>query len=113
MVDWLFEHTAFTPAAIDERSRSIYARAYNTSEAIRATNGWYQAFHQDIADGKTYAKLVPPVLGLASVSSYDQFLGTLPAVANQFEVVRVDGSGHWLAEEQPDLVAREITRFFG
>ncbi|HEX7307602.1 alpha/beta hydrolase [Lentzea sp.] len=113
LVDWLFANTAFTPAAIDERSRQIYARAYDSSEAIRASNGWYQAFHQDIADGKTYGKLVPPVLGLASVSSYDQFLGTLPAVANRFEVVRVDGSGHWLAEEQPDVVAREITRFFG
>ncbi|MFD5830773.1 alpha/beta fold hydrolase [Lentzea sp. NPDC060358] len=112
LADWLFDHTAFTPAAIDERSRQIYTRAYDSAEAIRATNGWYQAFHQDIADGKTYAKLAPPVLGLASVSSYDQFAATLPAVANQFELVRVDGSGHWLAEEQPDLVAREITRFF-
>ncbi|WP_434443313.1 alpha/beta fold hydrolase [Lentzea sp. E54] len=112
LVDWLFANTAFNPAAIDERSRQIYACAYNTPDAIRASNGWYQAFHQDIADGKTYAKLTPPVLGLASISSYDQFLGALPNVANQFEVVRVDGSGHWLAEEQPDVVAREITRFF-
>ena len=36
----------------------------------------------------------------------------LPNVANQFEVVRVDGSGHWLAEEQPDFVTGEIVRFF-
>ncbi len=113
LVDWLFANTAFTPAAIDERSRQIYARAYNSPDAIRAGNGWYQAFHQDIADGKTYAKLTPPVLGLASVSSYDQFLGALPNVANRFEVVRVDGSGHWLAEEQPDVVARELADFFG
>ncbi|SDG58629.1 Pimeloyl-ACP methyl ester carboxylesterase [Lentzea fradiae] len=113
LADWLFANTAFTPSAIDERSRSIYARAYDSPEAIRASNGWYQAFHQDIADGKTYAKLTPPVLGLASVSSYDQFLGTLPAVANQFEVVPVDGSGHWLAEERPDVVTSEIIRFFG
>jgi pimeloyl-ACP methyl ester carboxylesterase len=53
------------------------------------------------------------VLGLASVSSYDQFVAALPNLANRFEVVRVDGSGHWLAEEQPDFVAREIIRFFG
>jgi pimeloyl-ACP methyl ester carboxylesterase len=113
LVDWLFANTAFTPSAIDERSRQIYARNYNSPDAIRASNGWYQAFHQDIADGKTYAKLTPPVLGLASVSSYDQFVAALPNVANEFEVVRVDGSGHWLAEEQPDVVAREITEFFG
>jgi pimeloyl-ACP methyl ester carboxylesterase len=113
LIDWLFANTAFNPAAIDERSREIYARAYNTPDAIRASNGWYQAFHQDIADGKTYGKLTAPVLGLASVSSYDQFVAALPNLANRFEVVRVDGSGHWLAEEQPDLVAREIIRFFG
>ena len=113
LVDWLFANTAFNPAAIDERSREIYARAYNTPDAIRASNGWYQAFHQDIADGKTYGKLTAPVLGLASVSSYDQFVAALPNLANRFEVVRVDGSGHWLAEEQPDVVAREIMRFFG
>lgn len=112
LIDWLFANTAFTPSAIDERSRRIYAQNYNSPDAIRASNGWYQAFHQDIADGKTYAKLVPPVLGLASISSYDQFLGALPNVANQFEVVRVDGSGHWLAEEQPDFVTGEIVRFF-
>ncbi len=113
LVDWLFANTAFTPSAIDERSRAIYACAYDTPDAIRASNGWYQAFHQDIADGKTYGKLTPPVLGLASVSSYDQFVAALPNLANQYEVVRVDGSGHWLAEEQPDFVAREIIRFFG
>ncbi|MEU0877243.1 alpha/beta hydrolase [Lentzea sp. NPDC005914] len=113
LIDWLFANTAFNPAAIDERSRAIYAQAYNTPDAIRASNGWYQAFHQDIADGKTYGMLTPPVLGLASVSSYDQFVAALPNLANRFEVVRVDGSGHWLAEEQPDFVAREITRFFG
>lgn len=112
LLDWLFATTAFTPSAIDERTRRIYARAYDSPDAIRAGNGWYQAFHQDIEDGRTYARLTPPVLGLASVLSYDQFAGALPTLANRFELVRVDGSGHWLTEEQPDVVAREITRFF-
>lgn len=112
LLDWLFANTAFTPSAIDERTRQIYARAYDSPEAIRAGNGWYRAFQQDIADGRTYARLTPPVLGLASVLSYDQFVTALPTVAERSEVVRVDGSGHWLTEEQPDVVAREITRFF-
>ncbi|NKE61092.1 alpha/beta hydrolase [Lentzea sp. PSKA42] len=113
LIDWLFANTAFNPDAIDERSRAIYARAYNSPDAIRAGNGWYKAFHQDIADGKTYAKLTPPVLGLASVPSFEQFKAALPNVATDFKVVRVDGAGHWLAEEQPDTVARELTEFFG
>lgn len=111
LIDWLFDNTAFDPTAIDERSRAIYARAYNAPDAIRASNGWYQAFHQDIADGKTYAKLTPPLLGLASVASYDQFAAALPNVANQFESLPIN-AGHWLAEEQPDAVARALTEFF-
>lgn len=112
LLDWLFANTAFDPAAIDERSRQIYARAYNSPDAIRAGNGWYKAFHQDIADGKTYAKLTPPVLGLASVLSYDQMVAALPNVATTSEVVSIN-AGHWLSEEQPDAVARELTEFFG
>lgn len=113
LIDWLFANTAFNPDAIDERSRAIYARAYNAPDAIRASNGWYQAFHQDIADGKTYAKLTPPVLGLASVLSFEHFKAALPNVATDFLAVQIDGAGHWLAEEQPDAVARELTEFFG
>jgi pimeloyl-ACP methyl ester carboxylesterase len=112
LLDWLFANTALNPDALDERSRSIYARAYNTPEAIRAGNGWYKAFHQDIADGKTYAKLTPPVLGLASVLSYDQMAAALPNVATTFKTVAIN-AGHWLAEEQPGDVARELTEFFG
>ncbi len=112
LLDWLFDNTAFNPAAIDERSRAIYARAYNSPDAVRAGNGWYQAFHQDIADGKTYAKLTPPVLGLASIGSFEQFAAALPTVANQFEAKPIE-AGHWLAEEQPDAVARALTEFFG
>jgi len=112
LLDWLFANTAFNPDALDERSRSIYACAYNTPEAIRASNGWYKAFHQDIADGKTYAKLTPPVLGLASVLSYDQMAAALPNVATTFKTVAIN-AGHWLAEEKPDDVARELTEFFG
>ncbi|MFC3897932.1 alpha/beta fold hydrolase [Lentzea rhizosphaerae] len=112
LIDWLFANTAFNPDAIDERSRQIYARAYNSPDAIRASNGWYQAFHQDIADGKTYAKLTPPVLGLASVLSFEQFKAALPNLAIDFKAVQIDGAGHWLAEEQPDAVARELTQFF-
>ncbi|MGW6929101.1 alpha/beta fold hydrolase [Lentzea sp. NPDC054927] len=113
LIDWLFANTAFNPDAIDERSRSIYARAYNSPEAIRASNRWYQAFHQDIADGKTYAKLTPPVLGLASVLSYEQMVAALPNIAVDGKAVQVDGAGHWLAEEAPDAVARALTEFFG
>ncbi|MEV6237706.1 alpha/beta hydrolase [Lentzea sp. NPDC051838] len=113
LLDYLFSNTAANPAAIDERSRQIYARAYNSPDAIRAGNGWYQSFHQDIADGKTYAKLTPPVLGLASMFSYQDMVAALPKVAVDGKAVMVEGSGHWLSEEQPDAVARELAQFFG
>ena len=53
------------PQAIGERDRAIYANAYNSPDAIRAANGWYQTFGQDIIDLKSYPRLTLPVLGLA------------------------------------------------
>jgi hypothetical protein len=40
--------------AIDARDRAVYAAAYSSRDAIRAGNGWYQAFPQDIVDDGIY-----------------------------------------------------------
>ncbi|GLZ33408.1 hydrolase [Lentzea sp. NBRC 105346] len=109
--DWLFDNSLADPASIPDRDRAIYARAYNAPEAIRASNGWYQSFHQDIADLKTYAKIPSPLLAIATDFSYDGFLQKLPSQAIDFRVEKVQ-SGHWLAEEKPEEVTRLLTDFF-
>ena len=114
MLDWLLGRMLKDQASVDERARQVFARAYATPDAIRGGNGWYQTFNQDIEDVKGYPKVSVPLLGLVNDSlGYDGLSPVLPKQATNFRVVKVAGSGHYLAEEQPRTVVDELRRFFG
>ncbi|MGW0394098.1 alpha/beta fold hydrolase [Streptomyces sp. NPDC003042] len=114
LLDWLFSTAADDPATVDAHSRAVYARAYDSPDAIRAGNDWYRTFHQDIADLATYAPVTAPLLALGGEhANYAYLAATVPALGTDTRVVRVDGSGHYLPEERPEAVVAELTRFFG
>ncbi|TCO50895.1 alpha/beta fold hydrolase [Actinocrispum wychmicini] len=98
---------------ISDRDRDIYAHAYSTPDAVRAGNGWYQTFSQDIADQRTYPRLTTPVLGLISAANYDYVAAAITRHATDVRLVKVANTGHYLAEEQPAAVIDELTRYFG
>ncbi|MFC9298063.1 alpha/beta fold hydrolase [Streptomyces sp. NPDC057011] len=114
LLDWLFGAGTADPASVDAHARAVYARAYDTPEAIRAGNDWYRTFVQDIADLAGYAPVTAPLLALGGeYSNHDVLAEAVPALGTDTRVVRVDGSGHYLPEEQPEFVTAELTRFFG
>jgi pimeloyl-ACP methyl ester carboxylesterase len=108
LVDDLCDLILVNPDAVTGRDRDIYARAYNTIDAIRAGNGWYQAFGQDIADDRTYAPVTAPLLALANPAQYDYLRNLLPTKAVDQRVVRLDDTGHYLVEEQPEAVLAHL-----
>ncbi|MFC0543111.1 alpha/beta fold hydrolase [Kutzneria chonburiensis] len=112
LIDYLCELQLVNPDAITEADREIYADAYDSPDAIRASNGWYQAFAQDIADIRTYAPVTLPVLGLAAQHN-DYLEPALRRHTTGFQFERIAGSGHYLAEEQPEAVAGHLLKFFG
>lgn len=112
VVDYLCLRNLRDPTAIDELAREIYARAYSRPEAIRAANGWYQSFGQDIEDGRTYPKLTMPVAALYFLGHTD-LLASLAERAANVTAIEIPDSGHYLAEEQPDIVAGRLCEFFG
>ncbi|MFD7260970.1 alpha/beta fold hydrolase [Streptomyces sp. NPDC059874] len=114
LLDWLFGQAATDPATIGAHSRAVYARAYDSPDAIRAGNACYRAFGQDIADLATYAPVATPLLALGGAySNYESLVEALPALGTDTRVVRVDDSGHYLPEEQPEAVVTELTKFLG
>jgi pimeloyl-ACP methyl ester carboxylesterase len=114
LTDWMFDNILFDKASIDELSRRIYAAAYSRPDAIRAGNGWYQAFPRDIEDQKAYGKITVPMLGLGGAySGYEIMKYVLPEKGTNVRVEKVDDSGHFLPEEQPATVVRLLTDFFG
>ncbi|NJP91783.1 alpha/beta hydrolase [Nonomuraea sp. FMUSA5-5] len=113
LIDWMCDYLIEDPAAIGDRDRAIYAHAYSTPDAIRAGNSWYRAFGQDIADEKTYGEVTTPLLGLGGGEAGHMLLrAVLPDKGTDVEVVQVPGSGHYIPEEQPEIVVEHLTRFF-
>lgn len=113
LIEWFFGNFLVDPESTGPRDRAVYARAYDGPDAIRAANGWYQAFHQDIEDIGTYEKVTTPLLALASRMTYGQFEEVLPTLVTDLRVVLVKDSAHWIASERPDVVGPLLLEFFG
>lgn len=111
LLDWLFSYVMIDDRAMSSFDRAVYAAAYNDVESIRASNGWYQAFAQDIEDAKSYPQLSMPVLGIGSYISFNYMKIGLPFVASNLKLVEIANSGHYLYEEQPEQVLEAVIRF--
>lgn len=108
--EWFFHYMSKNESAIDATDRAVYAAAYGSSEAIRTSNAWYQTFLQDIADDNTYGKLTMPVLGLGG-PGFKRLKASLDERAPGSKTIRVDGSGHFIAEEKPEAVIKYLKDF--
>jgi pimeloyl-ACP methyl ester carboxylesterase len=108
--EWFYRYLLKDEAAISPFDRAVYARAYSSRDAIRAGNAWYQAFTQDIIDDGTYSRLHMPVLGIAG-PGYGWLKNNLERKAENVRVVKLQESGHFVAEEQPELMLRHLLPF--
>ncbi|HEX4247279.1 MAG TPA: alpha/beta hydrolase [Pseudonocardia sp.] len=112
LIDWMIDFQSRDPGAFSEDDRARYAAAYDQPGAVRAGNGWYQTFGQDIVDARGYAKLTMPVLALGGLY-YPYVTALLEGKATDPRLVELAGAGHYLAEERPDDLVRELTAFLG
>ncbi|SHL93844.1 alpha/beta fold hydrolase [Chitinophaga sp. CF418] len=108
----VFHYLLKNDSAMSAFDHAVYAAAYNTPDAIRAGNAWYQAFTTDIEDYKHYDKLTMPVLALGG-PGYEWLRYTLPKKAVDVTFVKVENSGHFVPEEQPVIAVDAIVRFLG
>lgn len=111
LLDWLFDYVMVDSSKIPDFERDVYASVYDQPERIRASNAWYQAFNQDIEDAKNYSKLQMPVLGIASNVSSGFYQYALPALAENYELVNLGNTGHYMFEEDPSGVNEAIIAF--
>ena len=110
--EWFFRYLLVKEDAIDTRDRAVYAAAYNSRDAIRAGNAWYQAFTQDIIDQRSYPeKLTMPTLGIAG-PGYGWLNDFLTRRTTNPKVFHFNESGHFIAEEEPKETTRLMLEFF-
>jgi pimeloyl-ACP methyl ester carboxylesterase len=60
---------------------------------------------------QTYKKLEMPVLGLGS-TGYGWLQAAVTPKATNFRLVKIENSGHFMQEEQPEVVAQLLIEFF-
>ena len=108
--EWFYHYMAVHEEALDARDRAVYEAAYNSADAIRASNGWYQTFTQDIIDDRDYQPLTMPVLALGA-PGFKRLKAVMEQKARRLTAVRIGDSGHFVQEEQPAQVVDAMLRF--
>lgn len=118
-LEWFYRHFAYRPDAIGEADIAEYLRTYTLPGAMRAGFAYYRALPQDIADNRARiaeGKLPMPVLGMGGAKAYGRGAevgSSLRRVALSVEAEVVPDCGHFIPEEQPELLAERLLRFLG
>ncbi|MEM9558145.1 MAG: alpha/beta hydrolase [Acidobacteriota bacterium] len=90
----------------------VYARNLSNPAALRAGFEYYRAFPTAESQNARYFedKLTMPVLALSGGAPWTYEM--MKPLALHVEGGAIDGSGHWLAEEQPEALAARLRAFF-
>jgi pimeloyl-ACP methyl ester carboxylesterase len=122
-LSWHYQNLAYNRAAITQEAINEYVSRYSAPGGMRAGFEHYRAMPQDAIQNQNYSKtmLTMPVLALAG--GYIPTFGgntTMPSLveygmkllAQNVTGITVPNSGHYIAEEQPDVVVKLLNNFF-
>lgn len=120
VIGWLFDNYGYRPNCIAPEDQREYFRTYTRFGGFRAMLEYYRALPVDAADNQAMlarnGKLRMPVLALGGDKSFGrglECLQSLQRVAERVEGGVIEECGHWLAEEQPAVLAERLLDFFG
>lgn len=111
LINHLLDKLLINKDAINDFDRSVYSYHYNNRENISASNAWYQTFGEDIAEQKTYPKIKNPTKGIASSATLDILDSFLSQNVFEYEMMEIEGCGHFLPEEKPEQITKAISDF--
>jgi pimeloyl-ACP methyl ester carboxylesterase len=110
-----YKFWAYNPEAITEADIDEYSSHYSAPGGMRAGFEYYRAFPTQEEQNREFSKvkLQMPVLALGGEHSF----GTAALKSMKLLATNVSGgivpfSGHWIAEERPDFLIKELLKFF-
>jgi pimeloyl-ACP methyl ester carboxylesterase len=121
-LSWHYRGLAYNREAITEADIDTYVRSYSAPGGMRASFEYYRAFPMNAEQNKALSetKLQIPVLAIGG-DIYPALGGDLPgnltlnstqALAANVTGITVPLSGHYIAEEQPQFVTEQLSKFF-
>jgi pimeloyl-ACP methyl ester carboxylesterase len=114
-LDRFYNELSADPKHIDDATRAHYAALYSRPHAMHGAFSQFEAFRQDAVDNQKFlaaGKLTMPVLAIGGEKSFGiGFANEIQFAADHVEALSVPDSGHWLMEEQPEVVMGAIQSF--
>lgn len=118
-LEWLFENYGYRVNAVSADDRAEYLRTYTKLGAFRALLAYYRGFPTDAVDNAEIiaknGKLKIPVLALGGDKAFGRGMETYESMKRLADNVRggiIPDCGHWVAEEAPEFVSKQLLKFF-
>jgi pimeloyl-ACP methyl ester carboxylesterase len=115
---WFYRNYGHRPDVIPDADIAEYLRVYRQPGALRAGFGYYRAIPSDIADNEAInatSRLPMPVLALGGDSGWGRRMEVVDSLRRMATDVRggvIENCGHWMPEEQPAELLRQLLAFF-
>jgi pimeloyl-ACP methyl ester carboxylesterase len=114
---WFYRHYGARPLSAEDTAE--YLRVYRHPGALRAGFSYYRALPQDVADNAALLasgfRLPMPVLALGGDSAWGRRMEVMESLRRVAVDVRggmIENCGHWMPEEQPEELLRQLLSFF-
>ncbi|MEM5387748.1 alpha/beta hydrolase [Paraburkholderia phymatum] len=114
---WFYRNYGATEDAISAAETEEYLRAYRKPSVLHAGFELYRAVAQDIKENEARALVYRPsipVLAIGGGASWgrgSQVAESARRMADDVTGEIIEGAGHWIPEEQPEVLASLIGRF--
>ncbi len=114
---WFYRNYGHRPDAIPEADIAEYLRCYRQPGALRAGFSYYRNIARDVADNEAIVarfKLPMPVLALGGGDAWGRRMAVVESLRRMATNVRggvIDHCGHWMPEEQPDVLLAHLLPF--
>jgi pimeloyl-ACP methyl ester carboxylesterase len=113
-LNWFYDRT-YNQSAITPEDREEYIKQYSKPGAMRAGFEYYRAVFEDAEQNKEYAKekLKIPILTIGGEAAIGNFTTTsFQRVANNVTGITLSNTGHFIPEERPNFLTKQILDFF-
>ena len=115
-LSWFYRAGAYDPTAISEEEIDEYVRCYSSPGGLRAGFEYYRAIWDDVDHNRENAKhkLEMPVLALGGERGFGAATKiSMEQLAHDVRGGVIERCGHWIAEEQPEHLIKQLLEFFG
>ena len=115
-LNWFYDHYSYNQSAITPKDREEYIKQYSKPGALRAGFEYYRAIFEDAQQNKEYAakqKLDIPILTIGGEAGVGNMtISSFQKVANNVTGITLPNTGHFIPEERPYFLTKQILDFF-